>query len=403
MPTILKTGISFVFSLLLVLLLLYVSRKKSWYDTINERKIHSGEIPRLGGIGFALSFIIMAGWIAGSVPETYLGFPFILPVIAMFLVLLFGVIDDFRPLAARYKLLFQAMAALCVIIPGYTFRRLFFFDIGPLGELNWIRYPLSFLWLVGLTNAVNFIDGVDGLAGGIAAIAALSYAGVFASFHGAEPVILLCLCLAAALGGFLVFNLPFPRAKIFMGDGGSQFLGFTLAFLPMINRGGPRPALPFFYAGALLLIPILDTLAAIIRRVRDGRRIDSPDRVHIHHKLMNLGLSPRRVCAVLFVLQLLLSLLVFLSLRGEGRGFSLVTLGTAYLLGLGFFITIHYLNRRALLRAAAQDVRNSLCSKELPPPPHEKTPFKTRLLLLGFILGAAIILVFQAAVSPAKP
>ncbi|MDR2185757.1 MAG: undecaprenyl/decaprenyl-phosphate alpha-N-acetylglucosaminyl 1-phosphate transferase, partial [Treponema sp.] len=368
MLTIIKISVSFIFSLLLVLLLIHVSRKRSWYDKVDERKIHSGKVPRLGGIGFALSFIAVAGWIAAGAPEAYLGFRFIPPIAAMILILFFGAIDDFRPLAARYKLLFQIMAALCVIIPGYTFRRLFLFDIGPLGELNWIRYPLSFFWLVGLTNAVNFIDGVDGLAGGIAAMAALSYAAVFASFHSAGSVTLLCICLAAALGGFLVFNLSFSGAKIFMGDGGSQFLGFTLAFLPMIDKGNAHSALPLAYSGALLLIPVLDTLAAIIRRVRGGRRIDDPDRAHIHHKLMNLGMSPGGVCGILFALQLALSLLVFFSVRGDGRKLSVVFLGTAYLLGLGFFITIHYMNRGAAVREKfAKGSRNSLYSKELPP------------------------------------
>jgi UDP-GlcNAc:undecaprenyl-phosphate GlcNAc-1-phosphate transferase len=374
--------------------LIYISHKRSWYDTIDERKIHSGEVPRLGGIGFALSFIIIAGWITGTAPEAYLGSRFILPIIAMILILLFGVIDDFRPLAARYKLLLQVAAALCVIIPGYTFRRLFFFDIGSLGELNWIRYPLSFLWLVGLTNAVNFIDGVDGLAGGIAAMAALTYAGIFASFNNTGSVTLLCICLAAALGGFLIFNLPFPRAKIFMGDGGSQFLGFTLAFLPMIDKGNTRSDLPFFYAGALLLIPILDTISAIIRRVRDGRRIDSPDRAHIHHKLMNLGMSPKGITIVLFGLQLMLSLLVFLSVKEEGRTLSVIALGLAYLLGLGFFITIHYMNRGM---TQYKTTHNSLYSKELDHPTPRKIPSSIKLLLWGLVLAILAVLVLWVA------
>ncbi|MDR1373863.1 MAG: undecaprenyl/decaprenyl-phosphate alpha-N-acetylglucosaminyl 1-phosphate transferase, partial [Treponema sp.] len=363
MAVILKIGVSFIVSSALVLSLLRLSRKNGWYDRVDERKVHAGEVPRLGGIGLALSFIVTAGWIAGSAPEAYLGFRFILPIAAMVLILLFGVIDDFRPLAARYKLFLQITAVLCVIIPGYTFRRLFFFDIGLLGELNWVRYPLSFLWIVGVTNAMNFIDGVDGLAGGIAAMAALSYAAVFASSPGAGSVTVLCVCLAAALGGFLMFNLPLPAAKIFMGDGGSQFLGFTLAFLPMIDKGDSHSVLPFSYAGALLLIPIMDTLTAILRRIRDGRRIDDPDRAHIHHKLMNLGMSPGGVCGTLFTLQLLLSLLVFLSVRGDGRMLPLVCLGTAYLLGLGFFITVYYINRRAATRErAVQESRNSLYS-----------------------------------------
>jgi UDP-GlcNAc:undecaprenyl-phosphate GlcNAc-1-phosphate transferase len=200
---------------------------------------------------------------------------------------------------------------------------------------------------VGLTNAVNFIDGVDGLAGGISVIAALTYALISLSSSQISSVTLLCICLAAAIGGFLVFNMPFPKAKIFMGDGGSQFLGFILALLPLIDMGDTHLALPLFYGAALLIIPIFDTIAAVWRRTRDGRRIDSPDKLHIHHKLMNLGLDARRVDGVLYGLQIMLGILVFTSVKLSGN-LSLIVLGGAYLLGIAFFITIHYMNRAVI-------------------------------------------------------
>jgi UDP-GlcNAc:undecaprenyl-phosphate GlcNAc-1-phosphate transferase len=234
------------------------------------------------------------------------------------------------------------MAGVLVILPDFTFRRLFFFDIGPLGELNWLRYPLSLLWMVGLSNAVNFIDGVDGLAGGISTLAALSYALIFGSFFNNGSTVLLCLCLAAVLGGFLVFNLPLPGARIFMGDGGSQFLGFMLAFLPLIDTN----SLPLPYAAVLLSIPIFDTFAAIWRRLRDHKRIDSPDRLHVHHKLMNLGLGTRGVDGVLYTLQIVLGILVFLSVQQAEKPLSLIFLGAAYAVSVGFFTAIHFMNRR---------------------------------------------------------
>jgi UDP-GlcNAc:undecaprenyl-phosphate GlcNAc-1-phosphate transferase len=145
----------------------------------------------------------------------------------------------------------------------------------------------------------------------------------------------------------LAFNHPFPRAKIFMGDGGAYFLGFTLALVPLAGGSGSAGNLPVLYAAALLMIPFLDTTAAVWRRVRDGRRIDSPDRSHTHHKLMNLGFSSRRIDAVLITLQLCLSVLVYISLTLPGyrsRGVLLL----AYVAGVGFFTAVHFLNRRAV-------------------------------------------------------
>jgi UDP-GlcNAc:undecaprenyl-phosphate GlcNAc-1-phosphate transferase len=134
-----------------------------------------------------------------------------------------------------------------------------------------------------------------------------------------------------------------------MGDGGSQFLGFILALLPLISGRNTPSALPLFYAAALLLIPIFDTAAAVWRRLRDGRRIDSPDKSHIHHKLMNMGFSYRGIDGLLYGLQIVISVLVFLSIRLQGIP-SLLILAGAYLIGVLFFIVIHYANRRAVRR-----------------------------------------------------
>jgi UDP-GlcNAc:undecaprenyl-phosphate GlcNAc-1-phosphate transferase len=203
-------------------------------------------------------------------------------------------------------------------------------------------------------NSINLIDGVDGLAGGISLLIALSFGAIFILLNDEGPGVLFCVCLAAVLLGFLVFNAPFPKARIFMGDGGSQFLGFVLALLPLIAHQDKTTEMPMFYAGALVLIPVYDTAAAIWRRIREGRRIDSPDKAHIHHKLMNLGLNARQIDGVLFGLQLLLSLLVILSVKTQGIP-SLILLASAYLSCLGFFALIHFMNRKVLLSAKNQE------------------------------------------------
>jgi UDP-GlcNAc:undecaprenyl-phosphate GlcNAc-1-phosphate transferase len=158
-------GISFTLSAFLVGVVLRLSHLYSWYDMKDERKIHTGDVPRLGGVGFSLAFILVAMVLSFIATETYYGFWFLPVILGMFLTLIFGILDDFKSLAPRTKLLIQVIAAILVVIPDYTFHSFLF--IGSLKDLNWLRYPLTVLWLVGLTNALNFIDGVDGLAGGV--------------------------------------------------------------------------------------------------------------------------------------------------------------------------------------------------------------------------------------------
>jgi UDP-GlcNAc:undecaprenyl-phosphate GlcNAc-1-phosphate transferase len=344
-------GASFLISCVVVAQVLALSHKKSWYDRIDDRKVHTGDIPRLGGVGFAAAFMCACFAITFVIPRLPAQFfpgatirlSFLFPLAAMALIFAAGVFDDFKPLAPRYKLLIQIVAASLVVAPGHTFHSILFSDLGILGELNWLRYPLTAVWIVGLTNAVNLIDGVDGLAGGVSALAAVFFAVIFSISSGNSAMALVCLCLAAALAGFLVFNMPFPKAKIFMGDGGAQFLGFVLALLPLIDLGEEPMRFPLLYAAALLAIPIFDTFAAIWRRIRDRRRIDDPDKLHIHHKLLNLGFNAQGVDAALYALQITLGVLVCQSLRSEGVR-SLIFLGAAYVAAAGFFTAIHFVN-----------------------------------------------------------
>ncbi|MDR1252477.1 MAG: undecaprenyl/decaprenyl-phosphate alpha-N-acetylglucosaminyl 1-phosphate transferase [Treponema sp.] len=347
------TGIAIIFSasvffsVVAVGLILRLSHKKSWYDHTGERKIHNGHVPRLGGIGFALVFIIIAAIISFSTRKVEYTFRFLPCLSALIITLVYGVWDDFRPLLSWHKLLLQFIGALCIIFSGFTFRRIVYFDAGLFSNLGWLAYPITCLWLVGLANAINFIDGVDGLAGGLSAIIAVFFALIFFSYAETPSAELFCICLTGVTLGFLVFNLPLPKAKIFMGDSGSQFLGFALAMLPLLEEHDTIAALPVPYAAALLAIPIFDIIAAVWRRLRDGRRLDSPDTAHIHHKLMNIGLSARGVDAVLYGLQILLGILVYISIQLPGI-LSLGVLGIAYVVAIVFFAVIHFWNRKVL-------------------------------------------------------
>ena len=331
-----------------VALLIRLAHSKSWYDRVSERRVHSGNVPRLGGLGFALVFLIAVSLVIFLLLETDYFMRFLPVLTGICIIVFFGVWDDFRPLRPSVKLLVQTIAALCVVIPGYVFSHLVFFDGGLLAGVPWLAYAVSVLWLVGMTNAINLIDGVDGLAGGISVIVALTFAYIFSMHAGDFPSVLICVVLAGSIMGFLVFNAPFPKAKIFMGDGGSQFLGFTLALLPLLKENNTGVAMSVLCAAALLAIPILDTTAAVWRRVRDRQPLSSPDKLHVHHKLINLGLSVRKIDAVMFGLQVTISILVIISLRLEGLWPPLAALGLACLLAIAFFVVLHFMNRRAV-------------------------------------------------------
>jgi UDP-GlcNAc:undecaprenyl-phosphate GlcNAc-1-phosphate transferase len=355
MPILIIFAISAVLSVCAVFLVLKISHRKKWYDKIDERKIHSGNIPRLGGIGFALAFFIIIAGIGVVFGISSVNIKRFIPcAAAMAITLVSGAYDDFRSMSPLYKLILQFIAALCVIIAGFDFETLLYQGGGLLTDPGFLTYPVTLLWIIGLTNAFNFIDGVDGLAGGVSAIIVLFLGIIYFSFGGMSDAVIICTCLFGVLAGFLVFNAPFPRAKIFMGDCGSQFLGFTLALLPLLKEADRTASLPLFYAAALFSIPILDTTSAVWRRIRDGKKISDPDKSHLHHKLMNLGLTPKAVIALIFSVQIILGVLTFISIRIVDKGIpSLIAISGAYVFALIFFILIHYLNRAVKAKKAA--------------------------------------------------
>ncbi|MEQ8198934.1 MAG: MraY family glycosyltransferase [Clostridiaceae bacterium] len=343
-------GLTFVLAVLFVYLVLLISRKKALYDHIDERKIHTGQIPRLGGVGFITAYVGMVLFLTLlGVWNQYTGLSFILLLIAMVLILVFGIWDDLKPLRARYKFGIQVLAAILVSVAGYRFTRITFGTNEFSLVLGWFSWPLTILWIVGIINAINLIDGVDGLSGGISIIILLSYSLVY-SYYGNIHAAALSLLLVAAILGFLVFNFPAPQAKIFMGDTGSQFLGFFIALIPLMETpslGYSRVALP--YAAGLTLIPIFDTFAAIWRRTRDSKKIYEPDREHTHHKLLALGLSSLQIDLVLYSVQLISGILITLALTIL-KAWRIPLLIGAYLVVAAFFTILHFAYRDRVKR-----------------------------------------------------
>lgn len=288
-------------------LILKVAHSRKLYDGLDPRKIHTGNIPRLGGLGIFLSFAIAIGIMTlavGTGVDT--GRRFWVVILFMFVVHLIGLVDDFRNLRAVYKFLVEFAGAVTLAALGFRFMSMPLpFGAGIL-EFGFWSYPLTVLWIIGVTNALNLIDGMDGLAGGVSALAAAAF-GLSFLLNGDRGAALVCFVLVGALFGFLAFNLP--PAKIFMGDGGALFLGFTLAILPLIGQVSGKPEIGFVSAVTVLLLPIFDTFAAIVRRSRAGVSAFTPDKLHLHHKLLDLGLSARGALVVIYGAQALLCLI----------------------------------------------------------------------------------------------
>ncbi|MFX0201605.1 MAG: MraY family glycosyltransferase [Candidatus Hodarchaeota archaeon] len=283
-------------------------------DSDNDmRKIHNGSIPRLGGVGIYLAFYL-----------PFLGFlfyqnrisNFLFSDIRQFLGLLFcstiilalGIYDDIKGANARKKLIVQTIAAIILYIFGFEIQNI----TNPLGgpiHLGWLSLPVTVFWLVGLSNAFNLIDGIDGLASGVAFFATSALLAVALFLDNILPS-LFTAALAGATLGFLRYN--FNPAKIFMGDSGSLFLGFTIAAISIHGSEKAHAAVAILIPIVALGLPIMDTLLAIARRVYRGLPIPTADKEHIHHKLIKCGLSHRRAALVLYSFCIVLSSLAVL-------------------------------------------------------------------------------------------
>lgn len=273
---------------------LTVSHRRSWYDIPNERKIHTNPIPRLGGIGIFWGFMVssvavpfLLPLLIGPLPALDYNLRFLYPVFGFCVIHGMGLIDDFHNLKASLKFGLQLVAAVLVTAGGFTISRVFLPGIGSI-SLGIFAYPLTVLWIVALSNAINLVDGVDGLAGGIAALSALSLA-LMSIVSGHLLPALVSLALLGSVVGFLAYNLP--PARIFMGDSGALLIGFVLAVIPLLETPGRSSIEDMVAPATLLAIPILDTILAIIRRLRERRAIHSADKEHIHHHLLSLGLK----------------------------------------------------------------------------------------------------------------
>ena len=281
----------------------------------DERKIHSKPMPRIGGLSFIFGFFVAIIFslltVEFDTSVNLFGF-FVGAGIAAAV----GFLDDIYHIKPWQKLLGQVVAAILVIISGLRICYInipFFSTIYGLNDA--LSVIITFFWIIGVTNALNLIDGLDGLATGVSAIATLALTIVFILNGSGELPIIITAALLGGLIGFLPYN--FNPAKTFMGDTGSNFLGFTLATVSMIGMAKTYTLMAIIIPVVILGLPIFDTLFAICRRVLHHKSIMEADRGHVHHKLIDAGLSQKQAVLVLYGVTALLGILAVIILESN--------------------------------------------------------------------------------------
>lgn len=302
-------SLALVFSILLTPFSMHLARRIGAVDIPCSRSVHSTAVPRLGGVGIFLS---MACAVAFYLQVDAFSFGFLA---GLLIIVLTGLLDDIKPLSHRFKFAGEILAAVAFIgisgseLPGVG-------NILGFGDISFgpLAFAATLFCMVGLINAMNLSDGLDGLAGGLAIIAALFFA--FFAWNAGQPnVMVISLALAGALLGFLLYN-GFP-ARLFMGDVGSLMIGYTCAVLAVqvVNGSSGQFVVQPITIALVLAVPLLDTLIVMGARLLKGISPFKPDKTHLHHRLMALGMSQNQAVSVMYTLMFLYCSLALLALQ----------------------------------------------------------------------------------------
>lgn len=307
----LEYGVLFVVAAVSTIALTPLCKKLAWrlgaVDYPSARRVNKKPIPRLGGVAIFLSvFIAITVFVVGS--QLLQGVNpldealddevnYVLVFLGVMFMFAVGVVDDATQLRARYKLLGQVIAACLVASSGLLLSSIHNPFAGGYFEFGWFSYPLTVFYLVAFANVINLIDGLDGLAAGISAISAITIFA-FAVITSRYDAALFSIAIAGACIGFLRYN--FNPASIFMGDSGALFLGFTLGVASLLSIARSAFLMSVMVPVLAAGIPVIDTAAAIFRRMRAHKPISEPDKGHIHHRLIESGFSQRKTVLIMW-------------------------------------------------------------------------------------------------------
>lgn len=285
----------------------------------DKRRMHTDSVPLIGGLAIFLGFLVSTVFFAE------IDIKIIAILSGALIMVVLGVFDDKYALGAKFKLMIQIIAAVIPVIAGVRIERIIlpFLKSGGI-EFGWLAYPITILWIVALTNAVNLIDGLDGLAAGVSAIASFSMF-LIALMQGNYVIAVMSAALVGACCGFLPYN--FSPASIFMGDTGSTFLGFVMASLSVLGLFKIHAIISFAVPFIAFGIPIFDTSFAIFRRIKEHRPIMSPDRGHLHHRLVDMGFSHKQAVLIIYAICIVLGAVAVLSFKSKLLAIVIAVLG----------------------------------------------------------------------------
>ena len=295
----------------------------------DNRRMHDHPIPRLGGLAIVIAFLLCT-FLFVRLDQQVRGI-----LLGAIVILVVGVLDDCLTLKAMPKFIAQIVAAVIVVMHGCEIRYVTNpFSVEPI-DLGFLAGPVTVFWIVLMTNAVNFIDGLDGLAVGVSGISTATML-VIAMLLGEETVAVVLAALLGACLGFIPFN--FNPAQIFMGDTGSTFLGFVLASMSVQGLFKMYAVISFMIPFLILGVPFFDITFAVIRRLAKHQNPMTADRGHIHHRLIDMGLSQKQSVAIVYMLTGVLGLAaVLLANSAQTKVFILFAAGLVVAV-LGFAV-----------------------------------------------------------------
>ena len=291
------SSVALVAALVLTAAVRVVARRCGIVDRPDgRRKLHHRPVPLWGGVavyGAMVLGLLAVRFSRGGMSSELAGLGVAWMIAAGF-VCFVGGIDDCFDLPSRLKLALQIVSVVPLVLCGCYVDRVVAFGY-PI-ELGWLGIPLTVLWLVGCINALNLLDGMDGLAS-IVGLSTAAMMGVIAASEGHDHVAMMAAALAASVMGFLLYNLP--PASVFLGDSGSMVIGLSVGLLGIQGTLKTSATLAITAPAVVMTLPMFDIIAAVVRRKLTGRRFDAPDRLHIHHRLLDRGWNPWQVLCLM--------------------------------------------------------------------------------------------------------
>lgn len=326
-------------------------------DHANERSMHSEPVPRSGGIAIVGTFVVGTLTYYGFRGEYFVDYASFWGVFAAAIVVsIVSLYDDITNRSLSYKLVSQVAGAVILITFGLVIN---VWTVPLIGTVSFgpLRYTMTILWIVGMTNAFNFMDGIDGLAAGVAVVAAVVFSA-FAYMTGSGVSFHVGYIIAAACIGFMLFN--YPRATIFMGDVGSTFLGVTFGALAILSSHYEHHHTPFALMPILFANFILETFFTFVWRLVTGQHVFSPHKLHPYQLLVQMGFVPKKVAVIYFLQTFALAGLcvVYFISPTIGKAAVLLSIVIGYTL---YFVRVHRMARaRGLLKNIRRGVVASL-------------------------------------------